>query len=198
MSVGFFMGVCSSYINEAQDAAQSLLKGINRGLSKLNLPEYIDPTHPPDVYVKHLFGRSALDHHGASLLIEIGELAEEHNLGPHLVLVAANPYRVVFLPYDFPEPFDTTHQELLASDYYPVWAGSSQRLLGELLKAAPHLGIPLASGELPDAVADKINEFEPLFEGDSDAGAESRSAWLVLHEGARLAAKHNVALSLAG
>ena len=130
--------------------------------------------------------------------MDVGELAENHDLGPHLALVFENPYRVVFLPYDFAQPIETTHKELLAGDYYTVWAGSAPRLLAELKQAAPYLGIPLVSGELSDEVAHQINEYEPLFEGDKNAGAENRSAWFVLYEGARLATRHNVALSLAG
>jgi hypothetical protein len=61
------------------------------------------------------------------------------------------------------------------------------------------LGIPLDDGWLADTVAQKINDFAPLHKNDDCSLAEDeRTAWLVLYEGARLAVKHGVALSLAG
>ena len=80
-----------------------------------------------------------------------------------------------------------------------IWVGSAPRLVAELVSAASLLGIPLEEDRLPDHVARGINDFAPLYDGDDCSLAEDeRTAWLVLYEGARLAALHRVALSLAG
>ena len=58
----------------------------------------------------------------------------------------------------------------------------------ELSTIASNLGIPLKNGNLTDEVAAAINEFEPLYDGDSAELAEDeRTAWLTPYEGARLA-----------
>jgi hypothetical protein len=48
-------------------------------------------------------------------------------------------------------------------------------------------------------MAEAINDFKPLYEGDSTELAEDeRTAWLAMFEGTRLAIEHRIALSLAG
>ena len=81
----------------------------------------------------------------------------------------------------------------------PVWAGSLVELLRELLSLAQDLRIPLVNGKLADETAVAINMFQPFHEFDSTKLIESyRTAWLALHEGARLALENGVALTLAG
>jgi hypothetical protein len=80
-----------------------------------------------------------------------------------------------------------------------VWAGSLVQLQRELLNLARDLRIPLANGELAGETANAINMFRPFHELDSTRLIETyRTAWLALHEGARLALENGVALTLAG
>ncbi len=52
---------------------------------------------------------------------------------------------------------------------------------------------------LSNDIAARINDFAPLFDDDDCQFAEDeRTAWLLLHEGARMAMKHSIALFLAG
>jgi hypothetical protein len=199
MSVGCFIGIRASYTDQAQDAATAYLAAINAALRANGVPAYVDPPDPPDVYTGGLFGRSALDHHSARCLAQLGESAAAHGPAPHLELLGMNPYRVAFVPVDFEQPLPTDYTESIAGDQVGIWVGSASRLAAELVSVAPLLGIPLEAGRLTDTVARKINDFAPLFEGDDCALAEDeRTAWLLLYEGARLAVQHGVALSLAG
>jgi hypothetical protein len=199
MSVGCFLGIRASYIDEAQDVASAYVAAINAVLRANGLPEYSDPAHTPDVYDGGLFGRSALDHHSASCLAELAEIALGHQPAPHLGLLALNPYRVAFVPVGFEQPLLTHHAETIAGEQLQLWVGSAPRLVAELATTASLLGIPLDDGRLSDETARKINDFAPLYEGDDRSLSEDeRTAWLVLYEGARLAVQHGVALSLAG
>lgn len=199
MSVGLFMGIVPSYTEEAEDSARELLAAINSRLQAQNLPLYSEPDEPPDVYVDDVFGRSELDHHSASCFAQLSEIAEERKSARQHLAILVNPYRTIFLPLDFSEPFNTGYKEEIFGDSFEVWAGSAQRLLDELAELAPHLGIPFESNVLTDDVAAKINEFELLTENDDGELAEDeRTAWLALYEGARLAVENKIALSLAG
>lgn len=199
MSVGFFMGIVPSYTDEAKDAGAAFVAAINVELTRRGLPSYVDPPAPPNVYVGPLFGRSALDHHGARCLVAIAEAATEHRESPNLALLKSNPYRVAFLPADFEVPIETQYRERISGNHVPIWVGSAPRLLRELRDVAPQLGITLVAGALADETAATINEFGPLYPGDPrDLAEDERTAWLVAFEGARLAVEHGVALSLAG
>ena len=193
------MGIVASYVEEAEDSARELIAAINTRLQEQNLPLYSEPDELPDVYVNDVFGRSELDHHSAGCFVQLANLAEEHNSARQHLAILANPYRVVFLPQVFDEPFETGYKEQIFGDLLEVWAGSAPRLLAELTELAPHLGIPLENGVLTDDVAAKINEFELLTEDDDgELSEDERTAWLALYEGARLAVENKVALSLAG
>jgi hypothetical protein len=199
MSVGCFIGIRSSYIEDAQDAAVAYVAAINRALHLNGLPGYTDPPEAPKVYVGGLFGRSALDHHSAGCLVELAELAMRQRRVPHLGLLATNPYRVAFLPLSFDQPLLTEYQESIAGEQVSIFVGSAPALFSELTTVASSLGIPLQDGRLSDAVARKINDFAPLHDGDDCSLAEDeRTAWMLLYEGARLAVQSGVALSLAG
>jgi hypothetical protein len=193
------MGIRSSFVDGAQDAALSFLDAINRALADRGLLPYLDPAEPPLVYTGHLFGRSALDHHSSRVLADIANLSTSAKGCPNLALIRDNPFRVAFLPIDFSFPLQTGYFEQIGGDHIGIWAGSLPRLQMELSSVASDLGIPLKNGNLTDQVAAAINGFEPLYEGDSAELAEDeRTAWLTLYEGTRLALEHNVALSLAG
>lgn len=199
MSVGLFMGIVPSYTEDAENSARELVAAINSRLQEQTLPLYSEPDEPPDVYADYMFGRSELDHHIANYFVRLAEIAEERNSARQHLAILINPYRVVFLPQDFRNPFETGYNEEIFGDLLEVWAGSAQRLLNELTELAPHLGIPLENGVLSDEIASKINEFELLTEEDDGELAEDeRTAWLALYEGARLAIENNIALSLAG
>lgn len=199
MSVGLFMGIVPSYTEEAEVSARELIAAINSRLQEQNLPLFSEPDEPPDVYVDDVFGRSELDHHSASCFIELADLAEQHKSARQHLAILANPYRAVFLPQNFGEPFETGYREEIFGDLLEVWAGSAPKLLDELTELAPHLGIPLNNGVLTDDIAIKINEFELLTEDDDgELSEDERTAWLALYEGARLAVENKVALSLAG
>jgi len=198
MSVGCFMGIRASYIDEAQDVGEALIAACSQCLSAHGLPQYEDPRDPPNVY-QPKFGRSSLDHHSASCLVAVAELVQVDPGQSHLAIISLNPYRLVFAPFRFPVPLLTQHAEKIGGEDVRIWLGSSVGLLAELLETAPLLGIPLTDGVLTDTVAGRIDDFEPLYEGDDLTLAEDeRTAWLVLHEAARLSIEHRVALSLAG
>jgi len=199
MSVGLFMGIVPSYVEESEDSGRKLIEAINSRLKKLNLPLYSESDEVPDVYIDDSFGRSELDHHSASCFMQLADLAEENDLRKRHLAILTNPYRVVFLPQDFSEPFETDYKEEIFDEPIEVWAGSAPKLLEELVELASHLGIPLENGILSDEVATKINEFELLSENDDGELAEDeRTAWLAIYEGARLAVENKIALSLAG
>ena len=64
---------------------------------------------------------------------------------------------------------------------------------------AGDLGIPVEDGQISDQTAAAINDLRRFREGDSTELIEDwRTAWLALHEGARLAKEAGVALTLAG
>jgi hypothetical protein len=199
MSTGFFMGIRKSYTEEAQNSAESLLKAINRVLEAEDLAPYVDPDTPPDVYNRHLFGRSALDHHSSRVLVEIADQAIQSRKSPNLALVHDNPYRVVFLPAKLRRPHQTEYQERIAGIATRIWVGSLDGLLEELGWLAVDLGIPIEREEISDQTAAAINDYEPFGKEDSVELIEDwRTAWLALHEGARLARKAGVALTFAG
>jgi hypothetical protein len=216
MSTALFMGVRCSYGGEATSgdgncAAAAFLEAMNRVLLENGIERYDDPKETPRVYRGHLFGRSALDHHSPRVFLELVAFAEAsgprhnharslaQNLAPNLALIRMNPHRAVFLPRVLLKPLATGYCEQNGGGPVPVWAGSLVELLRELLSLARDLRIPLANGELADETANAINIFRPFHELDSTKLIENyRTAWLALHEGARLALEHDVALTLAG
>jgi hypothetical protein len=81
-----------------------------------------------------------------------------------------------------------------------ILLGSSIALRDELLKMATDLGIPLVAGSLADDTAQKIDDMEPLREGEDDWDLieNTRMAWLIMHEAAALSVAKDVVVSLAG
>ena len=198
MSVGVFMGIRASYTEEAQASAENYLAAINVALAARGLPPYLDPAPAPDVYNDTLFGRSAVDADSGKCISEVARIGVKQSGAKHLALLNYNPYRVSFVPADFPEPLATRYTEPIAGKNTGIWVGSAATLFRELLDVATKLKVPIDGG-LSDTVAEKIRDYQPLFEGDSvDPNSDLRSTWLLLHEGARLALEHHVALSFAG
>lgn len=199
MSVGVFMGIRASFTDQTQESAGAYEEAINRVLRRAGLPEYYDPPSLPNVYVKRNFGRSAFDHHSATRLMGIAYLAGTYlEKAEHVRLIERNPFRVTFVPIDFAHPFKTNYKEKIGGSQTQIWVGSAQGLFRELCELAPVLGIPFQRNKLSDSVVERINALKPLDALDEAEPAEERTAWLLLYEGARLALKHGVALSLAG
>lgn len=196
MSVGFFLSVHSSYTENAQSTADSFVHAMNDALRSQGLGQYVDPENAPNGYVGPKFGRSSLDHHSARCLVAVAELDPTLS---HLELVAFNPYRVAFLPLDFPTPLETMHREWINDVEPTLWIGSAPRLLRELQTVSSRLGIHCQADGLGDDLATRIDNLEQITPGDPQALVEdTRTAWLLLYEGARLAITHRTALSLAG
>ncbi|MFW9995562.1 MAG: hypothetical protein ACFFD4_26225 [Candidatus Odinarchaeota archaeon] len=198
MTVGFFIGIRNSFTDEAQDDANAFLAAVTQSLLAAGYSGYSEPPVLPDVYVGYKFGRSALDNIGGFSLGKLAGIGLEKYGVLHLSLIASAPLLVAFLPFDFGEPLETKYT---CTDWYGnsehVWIGSSQGLLRELLELAPDLGIPLNKGVLEDGTTELINDYQPLYKGDTCEMAEDeRVAWLVLHEGAKLSIEHGIALAL--
>jgi hypothetical protein len=199
MSTGLFMGIRTSFIDEAQDSASAFVDAINRVLITHGVSSYVDPVEPPNVYTGHLFGRSQLDHHSSRVLVKIASLGTDSRESVNLALIRDNPFRLAFVPMEFSPPSPTAYHEQLAGNAIQIWVGSLPHLLMELRLLAGDLGIPFKDGDLTDEIAAAINDFKPLHDGDSTELAEDeRTAWLAMYEGARLALEHKVALTLAG
>lgn len=193
--MGFFMTVRASYAQGYEREADQLLDALRQALHKRGLPDYIDPTPPPNVYNGSLFGRSALDHHSASVLCKLNDFATNHGIGGQFSLRGD---RAIHLPFDFPDKLPVRYGKGLSFFKKVQDFGSLPQLVVALRQLAPHLGIPLENGEVQDDVVQKINDFAPLYESDScELAEDERTAWLVMYEGARLAQKHRVALTCA-
>ena len=114
-----------------------------------------------------------------------------------LELLAANPYRVSFLPTPLLEPVETDYAERIGGEMTNIWVGSVQALIGDLKSVAQAMSIPLEDNALSDEIAQKIDNYDQL--GRDDLGEpDQRMAWLMLYEGCRLAMSFQVALSFAG
>lgn len=86
-----------------------------------------------------------------------------------------------YLPVDFGEP--------VFGEFTGGMVGSSVRLLAELEKCAPALGITLVDGELSDAEAKRINQI--ALESDLE---REYVVWIALFEAARLSVAHRTAI----
>ncbi len=194
MSTGIFLSIQQSYVPEARQSALALLKAVNSKLGELNEKPIVDPVEGP-----HLCqGRTGLDHIGASSLVKLGKLAGKE-LG-HIHMLSRNPYRLVYAPRRFDEPHLTAYTEMIAGQSVAILLGSSQLLLENLLAIAPRIGVPLHNGALGDQVARKIDDLEPLQDGEDDweLVENTRVAWLIMHEAAVQSLEKNVPICLAG
>jgi hypothetical protein len=119
----------------------------------------------------------------------------------HLKLLIVVPLPVVYVPQDFSQQLEAL--EPRGGGEGKVFLGSAPHVLRCLVAVVQDekLAIPLQpDGTLSDVTAERINAREPLFDGDTHhlASEGLRTAWLMLHEGARLAVEHQTALALAG
>lgn len=197
MSVGIFLGIKPSFVPEFSYLADAFIDQINIELKRRGLPAYSEPTSIPDVYVSGKFGRSSLDHCGAGDLAGLVEYCEAADSCQDLEVLAANPYRVTFLPIDVESPIITAYTEIICGERVRICVGSVPVLEKELQAVASRLDIPLQEGVLGDETARRIDDYESLGDDDERNPAE-RISWLLMYEGCRLALENGVALSLAG
>lgn len=200
MSTGLFLSIKESYSEESQNSAENLIDEINLILELKGIPKYLDPIKSPDIYNGNFFGKSGLDHHSSNVLFKLGVLANDKIRSKHLKLLSLNPYRVVFLPFDFKNPFQTNHKELFWNqEEAKINVGSSNQLLNELKELATEFGISPNNQDIFNQQINNINDLIPFNEKDTPEVIEDyRSAWLLMFEGARLSIENKVALSLAG
>jgi hypothetical protein len=214
MTVSFFMGLEPAFENWAEPD-QTAVERVNRFLVADGWPRYVEPAELPDVYEDggRKFGRSSLSNHDTRSLRAVGQLlgsmGKPSFLGrlmpglfgsgsagtvTPLQMLEATPEFVAFVPDGKEDPVMT---DLVNSLDQTLFIGSLPILYRQLIEAAPNLGIPIENGVLSDAVAQQIDDLEE-FSGDDSAELvdDLRTAWLVVHEGARLALEHRVALSL--
>jgi hypothetical protein len=197
MSVGMFLGITPSFLPEFADEAERFMRAINRSLSRAGFGAYLEPDVLPDAYVGSRFGRSALDNHGAGTIAGVAKYALGEGQCRNLAALANNPCRVAFLPQSFASPIETDFEERIGGVPTRIWIGSLPGLSEELRILACALEVPLEGGELSDETAQKINDFEPLSEEDSQ-DPDDRTVWLMLYEGCRVAMRFQLALSFAG
>jgi hypothetical protein len=191
-SIGFLESVRDDPAGQAW--FRRSLAGVNEVLRTEGLPEHVEPTElPPHTY------RSELDSIGWDWLHCLRRLHA-------LVLHGVEPTPA---PENYPgrEPDPVIDEELsvhmrshlIVHSYAEGWyvpidfrdmlygdvpgriLGSSPRLLAELTSLAEPLDIPLASGGLDDAAAQRLNAVT-----DADPWWREKYAWLHLFEAARL------------
>jgi hypothetical protein len=197
MSIGMFLGVKPAFLPEAEASANEFLKAINEVLLRAGHATYREPSTLPNPYIGARFGRSATDHCVADDLVALSGYCSPEAQCSQLDALAANPYRIAFMPMSFSRPIETTYTENIGGEETPIWIGSSPVLADELEIAAVALRVPLSAGRLDDEIAEKINAFEAF--GDDDPCEPShRIAWLMVYEGCRLSIASQVALSFAG
>jgi hypothetical protein len=199
MTTRLFLGVRSSFLDQAQNSARDFLDAMNRVLAENGMEPYADPVEPVNPYIGHLFGRSTLDRSSPRVFVELAGLAQVSKTCPNLALIRDNPRRVTFVPRPLPRPLATGYFEQIGGNDVQIWVGSLSQLATELLRFAHDLRIPVTNHDVTDETVGSINMFRPFHERDSTKLIEEyRPAWLALHEGVRMALQHGVALTLAG
>jgi hypothetical protein len=196
MSVGMFLGITASFLPDHQNEALKFIHEINRALRRIGRPAYVEPEERQSPYVDGRFGRSSLDHNAAGTLAALADYCPQGKC-VGLELLAANPYRVSFLPMAFPESIETDYAERIDGEMTDIWIGSIRPLTSDLSFVAEALSIPLVDGALSDEIARQIDNSDQLGQGDF-SDLDHREAWLMLYEGCRLATEFQVALSFAG
>ena len=147
-----FLGIKPSFLPEFESDAEKFIVEINRKLHAVGAHPYLEPDVYPNPYINNRFGRSSLDHNSAGAMEARSEYCREEGCA-NLNVLAANPYRVTFLPLILSEPVKTGYAERIGGEFTPIWAGSLPVLTRELSSAASEIGIPLEGGTLSDEVA---------------------------------------------
>src|SRR2546426_4481815 len=106
MSVGMFLGIRPSFLPDFQDEAEKFICEINSALRILGRPPYLEPRVLPNPYINGRFGRSSLDNNSAEALAALAAYYVDARCA-NLDILAANPYRIAFLPTHVSDPIET-------------------------------------------------------------------------------------------
>jgi hypothetical protein len=194
----------------AEWTRESLAK-INEVLTENNLPEHQEPEQLPRMqnragllsypysflhHLRRFYARATNDPDWTPSPMPDGEdpvedpvLDEEMNkMFSHLL--CHSDAEGFYLPIDFHDVIlDDEEQDRVPGGLL----GSSYRLMEELVRIAPKLGIALDGEQLSDAEADKINK-----ESESEVGLWiEQTVWISLFEAARLSIEHKTAICFA-
>lgn len=193
---------------EGAEFVEESLNGANEVLKELGLPTHDEPrTSPSETSRAGLegFGYSSIHHLRRyyayitkdpkwtptpfpedqdptedPVVEEISEQLQSH-------LLCHSDCEGLYLPIDFSEVIiDPTNEDRVVGGLL----GSSYRLMDELIRVAPALGIDLVDGQLTDEQAEVINE------AVEEEGPLERElmVWIALFEAARISIKHKTAI----
>ncbi len=175
---------------------------INRVLLQAGLPEHSEPEEWPNIQNQCRLGdfRYSAIHslrrifaHAVAGIVPTPLLENSSNPAgdPVLLQVASQKHHLLwhsdaegfYVPVDF--------QEVLEDDDLPGrFLGSSQRLLDELRRVAPALGIAMKGTILPKSEAERLNQ---IFDQEpSHPFEEEIAVWFYLYENARLSVRHSL------
>jgi hypothetical protein len=117
-----FLGIKPSYLPGFESDAETFIFEINRKLFAIGSDPYCEPEAYPNPYINGWFGRSSLDHNSAGAIEALAEYCREGECA-NLNVLAANPYRVTFLPLILSGPVKT-YAERIGGEFTQIWAGS--------------------------------------------------------------------------
>lgn len=183
------------------------LERLNALLRRNGLPEHHEPEVLPIIdrrgalhsfpysYTHHLRRAVAYARRAPEKFAQI-DRDQEPSTDPHIDrelsvwmdshLICHSDGEGFYVPIDFPEPLYAEAEFPIAGDI----VGSSQRLLAELIQAAPLLEIVLSEqGSLSDAEAAKLRD-----EGSHQYGLE-RLVWYAFYEAASASVNYNTVIS---
>lgn len=212
MSLALGVGSLAAQLEDGEDREEVQwlrrdLKRLNKFLVKNGLPEHHEPeTLPkfryrgslisfPYSYTHHLRRAVAYSRHAPEKFAKLDRsqnpardplIIDELSiyLNCHLICHADN--EGYYVPIDFPEPLFADPEDKIPGNLL----GSSQRLLVELIAAAPFLDIRLdANGGLSDEEAEKLKD-----ETTHHYGLE-RLVWFAYYETAWDSVKYNTVIS---
>ncbi len=195
------------------------LKWLRRDLKRLNkllvangLPEHTEPEMLPRINSRgslsgfsyssthHLRRAVAYARHAPKKFAKIDRdadptedplLDDEYSIHMNSHLCCHSDCEGFYVPIDFPEPLYADDKHKITGDI----VGSSQRLLAELVQAAPLLGIRLGkTGKLSDKEATKLADEDDEDEGSHRYGLE-RTVWFAFYEAASASVTHNTVMS---
>jgi hypothetical protein len=183
------------------------LKRLNKFLVKNGLPEHHEPeTLPafryrgslvsfPYSYTHHLRRAVAYARHAPKKFAKIDRsqnpahdplIIDELSIYLNCHLICHSDCEGYYVPIDFPEPLFAEPEDKIPGSLL----GSSQRLLAELIAAAPFLGIRLSkTGKLSDKEAAKLTD-----ESTHKYGLE-RLVWFAYYETAKDSVEYNTVIS---
>lgn len=196
---------------EGADWTRESLAKVNEVLAENNLPQHNEPEQLPTMHnragilsypysflhhLRRVYARATNDPDWTPTPTPEGEdPAEDSVLDKEMDMMSSHllchsDAEGYYLPIDFNDVIiDEKNQDRIPGGLL----GSSCRLLEELIRIAPKLGITLDGGQLSDAEADKINKD---FESEEGLWIE-KIVWISLFEAARLSIEHKTAICFA-